>query len=555
MLRGFDAKRLLRSAALTLAVLGVAALAITIIVPRLHSEDRLTAAVLTHVEAATGTKATLASAHLAIWPRPVIVLQDLAAGTVRAKRTEARLSIRALLAGRIEPVRLKLIGGALKLDGDTVRLRSALEGFALPRLDLQNMSIVRGTRALDIVEGRVDHVGGYLSGAGDGRWSDSPVAWSWRVGPLAEIATGADARIAIESDELNFDFEGRASASAVQSGTLNVRGPSLAGASSWAGSSMTGLPTLPFSLATRLDDTAWGWELSEARVTLGKMAGEGIIGLTREADGKPSKANGTLALGAVAIDMGALREAARGTASEALHLDLRFSAPEIELANIRLSNVAATLRTDGEGLAIGIGDATMDAGRATGLLTFDRAGAGELRTRLSGVPSTSLPLSLPVGAPRPSGTVDLTANVTLAPGAAPEALFEGATAEGRVRLEDGTIENLDLRAIASLGPNLTGVDVTSGPTVFDRIDARFALTDGLLELSDVRVEGAGMAVDLAGRIDLERGVPGLRGEASGVALTAAGDGADEVSLAPRTTTFFIGGTLARPLVVPVAPDG
>ena len=548
MLRGFDANRLLRPAAMAVAGALVLALAVTLVVPRLHSEQRLAQAVLLHVEAATGAKATLEGARLTVWPRPAVVLQDLDAGPVRVERAVARLSVSSLLVGRIEPVRLKLERGEVSLRGDAPALRKALDDFELPRLDLEAVRLSANGRTFVVDDGRIDHVGGVLFSTGEGRWNGRAVGWSGRIGPLARIDGGVDARIAIESGGLSFEFDGQATADALRGGTLNVRGPSLAGAVDWLDLPTTGLPALPFSLATELVPTAWGWELDETRVALGEARGEGVIGLARGAAGAPYAANGTLALGPVAVDVDALRKVARGTANDALHLDLRFSTPELRLSTARLRNVAATLRTHADGVTIGVGDAALDKGRATGALSFDRSGAGLLQTRLAGVASVSLPVPLPVGAPRPSGTVNLSADVALALDAPGDTPFEGATATGRIVLEDGTIENLDLRAVASLGRDLAAVDVTEGATAFERLDARFALADGLLELSEVRVEGSGMAVDMVGRIDLERGVPGLRGEASGVGLATT----DEVSLAPRTTSFFIGGTLAKPLVVPIA---
>ena len=536
------------------ALLATLLLAFVLGLPALLPADFARTALAERMSAALQRPVTIERASLRLLPLPSVSIERMRAPAFYVPKAQARLSVWSLLRGRAVPVRLMLADARFDLSALPVAtpasVREAAAELGVSRLELENSQLRRrGGRALYVARARFELDGKAVELSGNGRWNGRAVAWRADIGSLADLTLQTTLDLEFEADEARLQFSGRGSSRGPGRGRLEVSGGSLAQALAWLDLPSAGATQGAFSLSGAIERTAWGWEMGEATVRLGRADGEGSLAFLRESDGRgPSRVTGTLAFDGISPDLARAADAGSENGVAALaDADIRFSTPLLRAGPAALEAVAATLRSENGTVRVEVGDALTAGGRLTGAITLspdpDKP-RRQVEVRLVDADLAALPLAIP--GRRVTGRGDIQVAATW-----PREKAEIATTV-RLDARDGTLHDFDLRTVARLGPDLVAGSALNGDTAFRTLGARARIERGILLLDDLRIAAAGLAARMSGRVDLSRGVPALRGEVASVGV--ATDVATGTALAPDATGFFVGGTLEAPLVVPLVQD-
>ena len=537
--------------------------------------------VVAHLAETTGATVRVSRSHVALYPRPRVVMENVRLGATHLGGAEAQIdrlevdvALLPALGGRIVPTALRAERPHLLLRRrvqSTEALAAILPSRTLPwptlsvrdgRVDWQRGGRTLRVTALDATMSAVGK-GGALRGSAV--WNGEPVAFETSTPDLAALATkGANARVTLTSSPLSLAFDGTVHLPAGRLlGRATLETVSMERASEWLG--LGGhAPAVPASISGDVTAQAVATAASTleaafrtAQIRIGDARADGSLTLQR---GSRTAVAGTLAFGDIAISAGPLQRAL-DLASEdaradlrlphltALDLDLRLSAARLQLAGTRLDEVAATLRTDRRNVTLAVGDASLGGGRAQGRLRFrtERDGAATTLTLATrDVDLAALPWPASEGGLRADGRADATLTLS-ARGRDPASMLATLAGQGSLTLRDGRLGGFDLgtamRATRS-GALPRQTQVWRDATPFSRLSAGFTLGGGIATLRELRIRADRAAARLRGRVDLVRGSIALRG-----AVADASPGRP-ATFEPQGG-FFVGGTLLTPLLVPV----
>ena len=537
--------------------------------PLLLSGEFVRERVVAHLANATGATVRVSRSHVALYPRPRVVMENVRLGAThlggaeaRVDRLEVDVALLPALGGRIVPIALRAERPHILLRHDARSPQAVLPTSPLPwpnlairdgRVDWQS----RGrTIRVTAVDATISAAGRGATLAGSAVWNGEPVAFETSTRDLAALASrGTGARVTVTSNPLSFAFDGTLDLPAGQAtGRTVLETKSMERAVEWLGLAHDA-PAVPFSLRGNATANAAEAAFRKAALRVGDVEADGS--LTVERRSSRVVVGGTLAFGNVAVPdvsvfhvlsaPGDARTDLRLPHLTALDLDLRLSAARLDVAGTRLDEVAATLRTGANDATLTIGDAVVGGGHAQGRLRFQTVRGDTKGTVTLAAKDVDLAaLSIPAldGSLRPTGRGDATL-VLSARGRSTEAMLASLAGRGSVAVRSGSLQGFDLGAAARatvMGALPKQDAVWNGATPFQHMSAAFRLRDGVAALHDLQLTDDRLAARLRGRIDLVRGAVALRGD-----LTSA----RERAVFRSQGGFFVGGTLLTPLLVPI----
>ncbi|HUE46077.1 MAG TPA: AsmA family protein [Aestuariivirgaceae bacterium] len=346
-------------------------------------------------------------------------------------------------------------------------------------------------------------------------WNDQRLQMSFYAKSAARLAAGGSpADFTIAGPYLSAAFSGQAAIreGLELAGTLEFTAEPLADLLSWAGHASavsSGLPALSASGA--LDLSGGAIRLSKAELTFGQMNAKGDVALGFTG----AKPRLTGDLGIDRIDLTGLAGDAGGGWSEAPvdlevleALDAELSLDIAELAWGKLVAGAARLDValkDGV-METALEDATLYGGSARGRLKLDGSGPlVMLEAALDAAGIDGGKLSAGLAAPvRIRGQVDVDFDLK-ARGASQQELVARLRGTAHVKFRDGALIDFDVPALlghveAQVADGWAAA--AGGETPFSRLDASFAIEDGIAETEDLALRGPGAKVDATGSIDL-----------------------------------------------------
>lgn len=561
-----------RIALLSLGALALL-LALVAAAPLFLSGDLVRERVVARLEAATGTAVRMSRSHVTLFPRPRVVMEnvrlDLATDTslkaaeARIDRLEVDVAWLPVLRGRIEPANLTAVRPHVKLhDADPAALAVRMRETAWPDVTVTDgrvewhvhKSARKRTALVSAVEATlvVDMPG--VTAQGSAVWNGEPVRFDLSTADLPKLITArAPFTATIEASPVTLSFDGRTGLVGGEAkGTMRVATPSLERAAAWLNLPLDArdLPTVPLSLAGEIVRHGDGLTFETARVMVDGREGEGSLDISwTEGLGRGGLAldglalGGTLAFDAVAWTPRVQTLPAWSRLLGRLDLDLRLSAGSARWGEMVLSDVAATLRSEDDTVALDVTEARLGTGRARGRFRLHPEHRhawtmGEAEVALSNIDLIALAPLLPAEAPRLTGTGDLTADLTVP--LKPDATMRDWRGRITLAARNGTVERFDLRRAARAARHRLlprQEEVWTRATPFTRLDAAVEIGDGGADLSEAKLVGPRLSAGLAGRIELEGGGIAL----SGSVTDRERDGSD---------SFFVGGTVTTPLLVP-----
>ena len=332
-------------------------------------------------------------------------------------------------------------------------------------------------------------------------------------------------------------------------GAATLKLPSVARFGEWTGAAIAADPLI--GAASIAGDVSWAaatLNIANAAIDLDGNAGEGVLTASL-VDGKPS-VRGTLdfaqfdlspyldALSAMLDPSGAWRgDAVRLPLLETADVDLRLSAGQAVADGAEVGPVAASLLVKEGALSVEVGEAHFGEGTIEASLNADMDGgvlSGNASLKLDDVPAQAAAGLFGVAGLH--GTGEMTADLSAA-GATWGDLIASLAGSASLSLTDGTIEGVDLSRLPEMIADPSD-EAAGGSTNFTLAACTLAVADGVATTRDFRVEGAGFALNLAGKAQLAehtveaRGVLALHGET------------------PRDVPFLIDGAWDAPRVQP-----
>lgn len=568
------------------AVIGVVAVA----VPFLISSDAVKKSISDQITHWTGRTFTFAGdAKLRLFPYLTVRLQDVRLANpsgmgdepfIAAEVMIGKLEILPLLAGRLRFAEFRLVNPTINLavdaagnpnwilDQGVVGTLAAKGDSELPGDDpapptpraevtLGRFLVRDGTvnfadarSGADEVLSDVDIDVNWRStadvarGNGSFAWRGEPVAFRGEISAPLTLLAGGDSplRVAVEAAPANLTFDGVARQfDGMQiEGDASLAVPSVARLGTWTGAVGETSLIRTASIAGKVSWAAAALNLSEVAIDLDGNAGEGALTAT-VVDGKPSL-QGTLdfarfdltpqldALSAAIDADGAWQGDPIGLPLvTGADIDLRLSAATAVAGGTEIGPVAASLLVNDGIMRAEVGEAHFGQGiiEASVLAEMkDGVLSGSASLNADGVPADAASRFL--GVSGVTGTVAASADLE-ASGATWGDLAADVAGSGSLTVTDGTLQGVDLtllpQLIAAPAPNPAG-----GTTAFGLAAATLAFADGALSTDDLKVEGPGYALGLAGKLVL----PGKAIEARGV-LTL-------VEEPPRQVPFLLNGS-------------
>lgn len=318
-------------------------------------------------------------------------------------------------------------------------------------------------------------------------------------------AQGSPADFTLAGPHLSAAFSGRAALrdGLELAGTVQFKAEPLAGLLSWAGhGTALGLPDLSANGA--LDLSLGAIRIGKAQLAFGGIDATGDVALGFTGPKPHIKA----ALDVDRIDAGLIEA----------DLELEFLKMVDAELSLAVSEIAyGTLVAGASRLDVGLADGRLDialekaelyGGSATGRVTFDGStpvAALEARIEARGVDGGRLSAGL-TGQERIRGQTEIDLDLATR-GTSREELVARLKGRAHLSFDAGALVDLDVAAM--LGRVTTGVAegwtaAGKGQTPFSRLEARFAVEDGIAETEDLRLEGPAVAVVGTGSIDLLR---------------------------------------------------
>lgn len=339
----------------------------------------------------------------------VRISQDGEPPFATARRLTSSPRILPLLAGRIEARDVTLIGAEVALDRaplaefTSATLAAGAHSAAYPSIRLVDARLSWGARTLEKVDASLvwPSAGRALSASGFGLLGDRQVEAALALTDPAALARGEASpfRARVEGGGASLVFDGDASLADGPrlSGDISARAASLRETLRWLGAPAPrrSSPLTGFSLTGRAIADHEGFAVSNAELNLEGGAFFGAGRLTLE-NGRPS-IEATLDTGRLDLDpyvngiAPALRDEGGGWNPKRIDLkpvkgydlDLRLSADQIRLGDLRIGETAATISVANDSLDVAIGEAEAYDGTVGGRLSLSRDPRG-VRIRVEG---------------------------------------------------------------------------------------------------------------------------------------------------------------------------
>lgn len=363
-------------------------------------------------------------------------------------------------------------------------------------------------------------------------------ALTWR-GERFTVSGSADARALLDGKDtqvqikatskgLNVAFAGIASSEGFGTGKVALSTPSLRKLLAWIGQPMVaggGLEAFSIDGTVSLDadkftfdKTAFTLDKSSGLGTgevafAGKpkvkaglamkvldvtpyLAASGATGGKSGGGGGGSSGNGGGAGGDTPIDFSGL---------SAIDADLNLKADSIIADNIKIGPSALTVTLAGGKLNANLSEMSLYSGSGTGTVAIDGAAATPSTAasfRLKDV--SALPfLTDAIGFKRVEGSGSFAFDLKAA-GKTQAVLMKSLSGQGSMSVANGAILGIDIpHMLQSLSVDtLLGWQPSKDRTEFDKIDATFTITNGILVNKDLVISGPLFALDGAGQIDI-----------------------------------------------------
>lgn len=354
-------------------------------------------------------------------------------------------------------------------------------------------------------------------GSGSLQWRGETVAFNGSVtDPLKLIAGGtSDVRFAVASTPLRLSFSGQASGGGVLlEGHANTTTPSLRRTIGWLG---TPLGTGPILGAASIDGAvkiaARAVAFDRAAIELDGNVAVGDIAATF-AGPRPVV---TASISAEKLDLSAYLEAARADLvaagswliaptqldfADALDATFNISAGQVLIGATRIDQVAAVATTHDGILDVRVEEAQLHGGTLTAAIDarmIDDDLVANANAAIAGVPA-GVALTDAFGITALDGTA--TANIAIGSrGKSWGAFVRAIGGTAKVALTDGTLAGFDILEVAAVmaDPLADPIAPEDKETAFQRLAATLAISEGDLTTEDLRMEGRGYSVTVAGK--------------------------------------------------------
>lgn len=584
-----------RLAILVVVVVGLIGVAIAA-APFIATTDLAKRRIATQIEEWTGHPVTfVGEPRVELFPFLSLTIDDAKIGKdpgsdgkpfVEMEKLTCKLRLLPFLIGRAEVAEFRLVRPHFQLtvdatgDPNWIAKRSSIAGVGgtphqIAEIKLGKFKVVDGTLVYDnqkdgwreelsavTLDLKWPEIADAVSGKGAFTWRDELVELNGSITePLKLIGGDASpARFAVASKPLRMSFTGTANSLAdlQLEGETTVTAPSVRRVIEWLGVPMGQGPILGAGMIE--GDLNWigrSFTFPTARIELDGNRAEGSASLDLAAD-RP-QIQGTLAL--ERLDLSAYHESfqarinadgpwqvapVRTSLLELADVDIRLSAGEILLGNVRLGKSAAAVSlSDGE-LAINIGEAQFYGGALEADVTIDVADdtmRGSANITLDDTPA-GVALTDLAGVSLVEGTTSATIELTGHGGTWGEF---AETLAGTVDLvvSDGALVGFELGELAALsgGFSVTDPAAGTGRVPIKMLEGKLRLADGTISSDDIRAEGDTFTIDLDGQISLIDAGVRARGVLNAARAEAS---ADE----RRDIPFVISGSWITPLLLP-----
>lgn len=557
----------------------------------LISADAVRQQVLNEIRAVTGLNPKLGgSASVSLFPTGSVSFADVTLGdgdrpALTAERLTARLRLFSLLAGRVEISDAALERPTIAIDvapdGKSnwsglidALTRSQTKG-ARPVAAFSEMRIEDGTVVVrspsQNVEERLTGVEFSLAWPSISKSFGATGHLTWHNQPLDVSLTLADFRAALAGDRsglkvrvagspMKAAFEGAVSFAPTLKveGTLAGDAASLRDALVWAGQKpLPGGGFGHFAIKAQASVTGGTIALSNVNLELDGNTAEGV--LTFATDGRKTL-QGTLAsesldltpyvstvrlLTANQQDWNDGRITLDGLSGS--DLDLRLSAANVVLSNAKLGRTAIAANLRGGHLVITVGEAQAYGGVIRGSLTLANDTAGvDVKSQLQ---FNNVDLESCLGQLFGLHRLEGKGNISFAvEGSGDSVLGVTRTLNGTASLtgQDGALVGLNVEQLLrrlERRPLSGGGEFRTGRTPFDMIAVMLKITQGVVTVEDVKIDGAAVRLALAGSASVPDRELDLKGTAT---LVASG----RPEAAAFELPFIVQGSWDDPIMLP-----
>ncbi len=558
----------------------------------LISADTVRQQVVAEIRAVTGLDPVLrGKASVSLFPAGSVSFGDVVLGdgsqpALTAERLTARLRFFPLLIGRVEIADVSLdhpnITIELQPNGQSnwsgliealTRSQAAtqhLTAFSEMRIDGGTVKIHDEAHSLTETLYGVEFslawpsISKSFGATGRFIWHDAPMDASVTLAdfPAALAGSRSGIKLRVAGAPLKAAFEGAISLKPVLKieGTLAGDASSLRNALIWGGQKpLPGGGFGRFAIKARTNVVGGTISLSNVNAELDGNSAEGV--LTFAADGRKTL-QGTLA--ADSLDLTPYVSTVRLlTANErawnngritldglaGLDLDLRLSAANVVVSNVKLGRTAIAANLRGGHLVVTVGEAQAYGGVIKGALALANSDQGvDIKSQ---VQLTEVDLESCLGQLFGLHRLEGKGNITLAvEGTGDSVLAVTHTLNGTANLvgTDGALAGLNVEQLLrrlERRPLSGGGEFRSGRTPYDKITVALKITQGTVMVEDVKVESAAVKLALAGSASIPARELDLKGTASLVAPPKPG-------AAPFELPFIVQGSWDDPIMLPDA---
>jgi AsmA protein len=558
----------------------------------LISADTVRQQVIDEIHSVTGLEPVMrGKASVSLFPTGSVSFADVVFGDALqpplvAERLTARLRFFPLLIGRVEIADVSLdhprIAINFQSNGQTnwsglmealTRSQTTaqrLAAFSEMRIDGGTVVIHDETRKITETLYGVEFslawpsISKSFGATGHFIWHDAPVDASLTLAdfPAALAGSRSGLKLRVSATPFKAAFEGAISLKPTLrvEGTLAADAASLRNAMVWSGQKpLPGGGFGRFAIKAKTNIVGGTISLSSVNVELDGNSAEGV--LTFAADGRQTL-QGTLA--ADTLDLTPYVSTVRLlTANErawnngritldglaGLDLDLRLSAANVVVSTAKLGRTAIAANLRGSHLVITVGEAQAYGGVIKGSLALANANEGiDVKSQLQ---FTDVDLESCLGQLFGLRRLEGKGNIALSvEGGGDSVLAVTHTLNGTANLvgTNGALVGLNVEQLLrrlERRPLSGGGEFRSGHTPYDKITVALKVTQGIVSVEDVKVEGAAVTLALAGSASIPARELDLKGTAALVAPPKSGG-------APFELPFIVQGSWDDPIMLPDA---
>lgn len=555
----------------------------------LISADTVRQQALNEIRTVTGLNPVLrGEATVSLFPSGSVSFADVVLGDAQrpaltAERLTARLRFFPLLIGRVEIADVSLerpiIAVELEPNGQTnwsglieALARSQIAGatrvaaFSEMRIDGGTVVVRKAGKTIETLNGvefslAWPSISKSFGATGRFDWHDEPVDASLTLADFPAALTGnrSGLKLRVAGAPLKAAFEGAISVRP----TLKIEGMLAADAASLRAALIwTGQQPLPgggfgrFSLKAQTNVMGGTIGLSGVNIELDGNAAEGV--LTFATDGRQTL-QGTLAVDTLDLspyvstirlltanqrEWNSGRITLDGLAG--IDFDLRLSAAKVVMANAKIGRTAVAANLRGGHLVVTVGEAQAYGGVIKGALALANFDKGvEVKSQLLFSDVDLEPcLGQLFGLRRLEGKGNISMNVE---GTGESVLAVTRTLNGNATLTGthGALAGLDVEQLLrrlERRPLSGGGEFRSGRTPYDKLSIALKISEGMVTVEDMTIEGAAVRLALAGSASIPERDLDLKGTAALIATSRPG--------ATFELPFIVQGSWDDPIMLP-----